>query len=98
LWKARTGCVFCFRNVIHLKYRWNIMAEQPYGEHCKEMFDPDKHFEKKEALDDIKVLDIANYILGPEISQAFRNTGSILKDLFHVLQQNARCCMQGGIP
>jgi crotonobetainyl-CoA:carnitine CoA-transferase CaiB-like acyl-CoA transferase len=45
------------------------MSEQPYDEYCREILDPDKHFEKSEALDDIKVLDITNYILGPEISQ-----------------------------
>jgi len=45
------------------------MSEKPYDAYCRELFDPDKHFEKPEALDDIKVLDITNYILGPEVPQ-----------------------------
>lgn len=46
-----------------------IMSEKPYHEFCADLFNPDKHFEKPEALDDIKVLDITNYILGPEVPQ-----------------------------
>ena len=45
------------------------MSDKPYDAYCRELFDPDKHFEKPEALDDIKVLDITNYILGPEVPQ-----------------------------
>jgi len=40
---------------------------QSYTDYCREMFDPDKHFEKPEALDDVKVLDVTNYILGPYV-------------------------------
>ena len=45
------------------------MSEKSYEEFCREQFDPDKHNEKPEALNDIKVLDITNYIMGPEVPQ-----------------------------
>ena len=45
------------------------MSDKPYEAYCRELFDPGKHFEKPEALDDIRVLDITNYILGPEVPQ-----------------------------
>lgn len=49
---------------------------QSYGDYCQEMFNPDKHFEKPEALGDIKVLDVTNYILGPYVPNYLAEFGA----------------------
>jgi crotonobetainyl-CoA:carnitine CoA-transferase CaiB-like acyl-CoA transferase len=50
--------------------------EQSYSDFCREIFNPDRHFEKPEALDDIKVLDISNYILGPYVPNYLAEFGA----------------------
>lgn len=58
-------------------------GRKPFKDYCAEVFDPDKVWEKPEALEGIRVIDMTQYILGPLTSALLAEMGAEVIKIEH---------------